>query len=194
MDRRELVGMVGMGPRAARGLAVLLAAALAGSALLWWQGRPAPTAPAATPPLVVTDEPLVVHVAGHVSRPGLYRLAAGARVADALDAAGGALPDAVLDQVNLARLLEDGERILVPGPASADAARRTGGLRADGRLDLNRATASELEALPGVGPVLSSRILHWRERHGPFRSVRDLRRVQGIGEKLYRALSELVAV
>ena len=188
-----------------RGLALLVCTAVAATALLGLLGRPGPAAEqTGRAPAVLTD-PVVVHVAGLVARPGLYRLAGGARVADALAAAGGALPGADLSALNLARVLEDGELLVVAAPggpggggpsASGGAApgTQTGAQRPDGKLDLNRATAAELDALPGIGPVLAGRIVAYREQHGGFRSVRDLRRVQGIGEKLYQSLAELVAV
>jgi len=177
-------------PPATQGLLLLVAAALAGTLVLSRLAAPGP-APAASIPPPVLDAPLLVHVAGEVVRPGLYRLAAGARVADAVAAAGGATGAAALGSLNLARPLEDGEQLVVPGPAAAGA---TPGARTDGKVDLNRASPAELDALPGIGPVLAARIVAYRDANGGFRSVRDLRRVQGIGEKLYRSLAELVAV
>lgn len=176
-------------PPTTQGLLLLVAAALAGTAVLSRLAAPGATPMAPMP--VVSDAPLLIHVAGEVVRPGLYRLAGGARVADALAAAGGATQRGDLAALNLARVLEDGEQLVVPGPAPPGAAP---GARDDGRVDLNRASAAELDALPGIGPVLASRIVAYREANGGFRSVRDLRRVQGIGEKLYRSLAELVAV
>src|SRR5687767_4388423 len=121
-------------PPAAQGLLLLAAAALAGTIVLSRLAAPGPAPAASIPPL---DAPLLVHVAGEVARPGLYRLAAGARVADAVAAAGGATGAATLGSLNLARPLEDGEQLVVPGPA-ADA---TPGARTDGQGDLHRAPA-----------------------------------------------------
>jgi competence protein ComEA len=195
MDTGELREALRVGSRELQGLALLVGAALAGLVALWLLGRPAALPEQAVPAApLVADAPVVVHVAGHVARPGLYTLPGGSRVDTALAAAGGPLPDAALDGLNLARPLEDGEQLLVPSEAEAQAAAARGASRADGRLDLNRAGTTELEALPGIGPVLAQRIVSWREGNGGFRSVRDLRRVQGIGEKLYAALAELVAV
>lgn len=145
------------------------------------------------------DGQVVVHVAGRVAAPGLYRLPAGARLADAVEAAGGALPDAVLDAVNLARPLADGEQVYVPGPDDAAAppgAAEAGSAaqRPDGTIDLNRATAADLEALPGIGPVLAARIVDHRERVGGFTSVGQLRDVPGIGEKTFQSLAPMVSV
>lgn len=174
-----------------QGLALLAVTAVGATALL---GR-LTQEPAAEPlpAIEVVAEQVVVHVAGEVLHPAVYRLPGGSRVADAVAAAGGATEHADLDGLNLARVVEDGEQLLVPAAGAPGSAQR-GGVRPDGKVDLNRATAAELDALPGIGPVLAERIVAYRERHGGFRTVRDLRRVQGIGAKLYGSLSELVAV
>jgi competence protein ComEA len=148
--------------------------------------------------LEVGSEEIVVHVAGRVERPGLQRLPSAARVADALEAAGGPTADAVLDTLNLARVLHDGEQLVVPGsdeahdpagagdPAAAPPASTA--LRPDGTLDLNRASAAELETLPGIGPVMAARIVEHRAANGPFTVLGDLRQVRGVGEKTFQAL------
>ena len=147
---------------------------------------------------------LVVHVAGAVSTPGVVELAAGARVIDAVEAAGGALEDADLDRLNLAAKVADGQRILVPRvgePGAPDVTSSDGvpggsdGTSApDGLVNLNTASSTDLEALPGIGPVLAAAILAERERRGGFRSVQELRDVHGIGEKRYAELASLVTV
>ncbi|WP_173084181.1 ComEA family DNA-binding protein [Phytohabitans rumicis] len=139
---------------------------------------------------------VVVAVAGKVRRPGLVRLPAGARVADALAAAGGALPGTDVSLLNLARKVVDGELILVGVTAAPDAGGggQDGGVASGGKVNLNTATLAQLDALPGVGPVLAQRILDHRERHGGFRSVSDLRQVDGIGDARYEQLKELVTV
>jgi competence protein ComEA len=136
---------------------------------------------------------LVVAVTGRVRRPGLVRLAAGARVADAIEAAGGVLPGTDLSAVNVARKVVDGEliAIAVPGLPAAGAPAQAGG---SAQVNLNTATLAQLDALPGVGPVLAQRILDHRARHGDFRSVSDLRQVEGIGEAKYEQLKDLVVV
>lgn len=141
---------------------------------------------------------VTVHVVGAVAQPGLVVVPLGSRVADAIAGAGGATPDAELGELNLARPVGDGEQIVVPRigeatPVGPDGA-AGGARRADGKLDLNAATAAEFEELPGVGPVLAGRIVDWREQHGPFTEVGQLREVAGIGEKTFQALSELVTV
>ena len=144
--------------------------------------------------------PLVVHVAGAVRTPGIVQLQAGDRVADALDAAGGPTADASLASLNLARPLVDGEQVLVPTTEEAAATASGGGDAAtdavlpDGRLDLNSATAADLEELPGVGPVLAGRIIAHRDEQGPFADAAQLREVSGIGEATWASLRDLVGV
>ncbi len=157
----------------------------------------APEATEETP----SDQVVVVHVAGAVVRPGVYRLAAASRLSDALDAAGGPAADAEPDGVNLAARLTDGERVYVPrrGEVSpADVAAAPSGTSASGAaagpLDLNTATAADLEELPGVGPATAAAILEYRQQHGRFRSVDDLLEVRGIGEAKLAALRPKVRV
>jgi competence protein ComEA len=142
---------------------------------------------------------VVVHVAGAVSRPGVVALPVGSRVIDALEAAGGGLPIADLDRLNLAAKVVDGEQVLVPrigeaisavpGAVVGDPSVTTGGL-----LNVNTATSAQLEELPGIGPVLAGAIIDERERRGGFRSVNELRDVRGIGEKRFADLRERVTV
>ncbi len=148
--------------------------------------------------------PLVVSVSGKVHRPGLVEVPEGARVADVLEAAGGALPGTDLAGLNLARRVVDGEQVAVGVPPAPDAAPHAapdaappgaaaGGGPA-GPVDLNTATAGQLDTLPGVGPVTAQRILEWRTRNGRFVRVEQLREVEGIGERRFSQLRELVTV
>lgn len=132
---------------------------------------------------------LYVHVLGAVARPGLYVLDVHARLVDALAAAGGTTDDADLAAVNLARVVEDGEQIVVPtlGAAATSPGAAPPG---DGRIDLNTADQAALETLPRIGPALAERIIAWREENGRFRSVDDLLAVPGIGEKLLAGLRD----
>lgn len=160
---------------------------------------------AATPPVAApttTAGRVVVHVAGAVRTPGVYALDGAARVDDAVRAAGGPVGEADLDGLNLAALLVDGQRVYVPvsgeidpasvpdGAPTADADDRA----SSGPVDVNSATAAELEALPGVGPATAAAIVDDRERNGPFASVDDLDRVSGIGPAKLAALRDLVTV
>jgi competence protein ComEA len=150
-----------------------------------------PSAPAST----------TVHVVGAVRRPGLYSLAGTARVADAVNAAGGLLGNADQSGINLARVVTDGEQIVVPvqgagpPPGAAGAGGATaGGVsgKSGGPVNLNTATAEQLDALPGVGPATAAKIVADRTENGPFRTVDDLLRVPGIGAKKLDALKDLV--
>jgi competence protein ComEA len=159
-----------------------------------------PAAPRGTaPPLIRASKPatraraapLVVDVAGAVRRAGLYRLPPGSRIADAVARAGGATKRAELDLVNLAAPLADGEQVLVP--ARGASAPATGGASAPtAPVDLNSATAEQLDSLPGIGPVTAQKIIDYRQAHGPFRSVEDLDAIPGIGPSRIENLRGLV--
>lgn len=139
---------------------------------------------------------LLVHVVGAVRRPGLYRLADGARFADAVRAAGGTTPEAALEQVNLAAPVADGLQVVVPRtvPDASGEPSVAGGADAApaGPLHLNLATLEQLDALPGVGPVTAKKILDYREQHGAFTSVEQLDAIPGIGPARIEQLRELV--
>lgn len=138
---------------------------------------------------------LVVDVAGKVRRPGLVKLAAGARVADAIAAAGGVLPATSTLGLSLARRLVDGEQLVIGIPQPAGTLAQAAVSPApSGPLDLNAATVSDLDALPGIGPVLAQRVVDFRTAHGGFTSVDELRQVSGLGGKKFDALAPLVRV
>ncbi|RZI92377.1 MAG: ComEA family DNA-binding protein [Microbacterium sp.] len=153
-------------------------------------------------PTVPTSNGVYVHVAGAITRPGLYRLPEGARVVDAVAAAGGFGRKADRAAVNLARPVSDGEQLHVPRrgetPAGVDPHGSAGeslpGQAGDGRVNLNTADAAALETLPRIGPALAGRIIEWREQNGRYASVEDLLAVPGIGEKLLAGLREKVTV
>jgi len=135
-----------------------------------------------------------------VKTPGVLALPVGARVIDALEGAGGGLPDADLDHLNLAAKLVDGQRILVTkiGQSATAGEVATGGGATDPEsgslIDLNSATSAQLETLPGIGPALAGAIIAERDRRGGFRSVNELREVRGIGEKRFAELRDRVMV
>jgi competence protein ComEA len=170
-----------------------------------WAGAASVTDPGGAP---APAGPVTVHVSGAVQRPGLVELPAGGRVGHAIEAVGGLTVDADLAAVNLARPLADGEQVHVPRegeeprlpPADAAAAPDGGaaaaavggGIDAEGRVDLNRATAAELETLPGIGPAKAAAIVEHRETHGPFAEPGDIRAVSGIGEKTFQQLADRI--
>jgi competence protein ComEA len=136
--------------------------------------------------------PVVVHVVGAVQQPGLYRLARGTRVADAVARAGGATAKADLALINLAALVSDGQQVVVPARAPPGAA-PSAGEASGGPVHLNSATIEQLDALPGVGPVTAKKIVDYREKHGAFSTVRELDAIPGIGPARLEQLTELVA-
>ncbi|WP_078490726.1 helix-hairpin-helix domain-containing protein [Streptomyces scopuliridis] len=200
----------GLEPRTLAALAVVLVVGVILAGHHFWSGRPGtvkapenvgaeaviPKAPPETLPSPTPSDRVVVDVSGKVRRPGVLRLPAGSRVADALHAAGGAKPGADLTGLNRARVLMDGEQVLVGGPAPPGAGVGTGAANgapaAAGPVSLNAATPEQLDTLPGVGPVLAQHIIDYRGRHGGFRSVDELREVNGIGERRFADLQSLV--
>lgn len=213
--------------RAVAGLGAVLLVTVLVALLLVWRAQPsaeaAPLVHRSVPPTVSSVAPaaaatgatsgsaavpapaeVVVHVVGAVHDPGLVRLPAGSRVADAVRAAGGATAAARPASVNLARLLVDGEQLVVQrrggppllaAPAGAGAGAPAGaGPGSTGPVDLNTATIEALDGLPGIGPVLAQRILDWRTAHGRFSSVDELGEVSGIGEATLADLRPVVTV
>lgn len=164
---------------------------------------PAETEPVRKPP---QDSTLVVHVAGAVQKPGVYTLPPNSRVGDAIEQAGGARADADTNALNLAEALQDGQQVYVPTktetpttppPAhktASSAAQTPARKQARFPIDLNRASAEELEQLPGIGPVLAQRIVEYRQQVGRFESVDELRNVRGIGPKRLEQIRPLVVV
>lgn len=151
-------------------------------------GEPAPVV--AAPATTVAME-VVVHVAGAVGVPGVYSLPAGARVVDAITAAGGATTEAETSAINLAAVLVDGQKVMVPRPGEV-VPDDPGPAVPTGPLSLATATAEQLDALPGIGPVLAEAILRWRTDNGGFASVDELTDVPGIGPSLLERLRDLV--
>ncbi|MEU1510621.1 ComEA family DNA-binding protein [Streptomyces sp. NPDC005811] len=148
----------------------------------------------ASPPAATPAAEIVVDVSGKVRKPGIRRLPAGSRVVDALSAAGGVRPGTSTEGLNRARFLVDGEQVVVGGPAppAAEGAAAPAGPGPAAPVSLNTATVEQLDTLPGVGPVLARHIVDHRTRHGGFRSVDELREVDGIGERRYADLRDLV--
>lgn len=200
---RERLAMLSRGELLA--LAALLIALLGGAALWYTRSLPrpvevramsvsaAPAASASATPAVV----LIVDIAGAVRDPGVYEFSEGDRVVDAIRAAGGATPKASLDALNLAAPLTDGVQILVPMQAPEGVAEPIPSAVPGGPttlVNVNTASATELEALPGIGEVISQRIIDYRIQNGPFASIDDLVEVSGIGDAILADIRDLVSV
>ncbi len=146
-----------------------------------------------------TGLPLVVDVRGAVTQPGVYELPPGSRVQDGIQAAGGALPDADLAGLNLAALLEDGAAIRVPVQGEAQSPpSRSGDVTIPGvpgsLININTATQTELESLPGIGPVLAQQVIAYREANGPFPSTEAIQNVSGIGPGIFEKIKDMITV
>lgn len=196
-------------------LVAVIGAAILGALVLWMRGAPAVVAPparasAGSAPaagaLEATAPPagvVLVHVAGAVRRPGLYELPAGARVADAIDSAGGPRRNADLDPINLAQVVADamkieipsrGEAVGVPPLPGAAPGPVAGGTPSAGVVSLNGADLAALEAIPGIGPVKAAAILQYRDEAGGFSSVEELLDVTGIGPATLESIRPYVTV
>ncbi len=165
---------------------------------------PSPTPAAATPlPASLTPEPIRVYVTGAVNKPDVYQLPPESIVKDALEAAGGATADGDLQRVNLAQVLQDQQQITVPYqgqseavpvPISGGEVRGAASVNVSPTIDINTATADELETLSAIGPELAQRIVDYRTVHGPFGSIEEITHVQGIGEGTLQKIRESIRV
>jgi len=180
-------------------LKIVIVAVLATAGIVWLN-RPAPVAvpEVARPGIPISNsadvpvvnqgiDQIVVDVKGDVVTPGLVTLSAGARVADAIAAAGGVIPSADVTGINLAERLSDGQMIFIGNAQSMQ-------LSSDSRINLNIATEADLDSLPGVGPVMAGRIIAWRESNQRFHSIEELQEVPGIGPKVFANLKPLVRI
>jgi competence protein ComEA len=185
-----------------RMIAISLICGLLAAGAVWLVSRP-PRGEAVRLLPLPTLEPLVVHVSGAVARPGVYDLPAGSRIQDALLAAGDILPGANPEALNLAALLEDGAKIVVPllkppievipSLAASPALPANSGLPI-GPIDINQATQIELESLPGIGPVIAQRIIAYRDENGPFTTAEAIQNVAGIGPATFEDIENLITV
>jgi competence protein ComEA len=141
----------------------------------------------------VTAE-VIVNVAGKVANPGVYKLPVGSRVVDAINLAGNQLKGVDISDINLARVLVDGEQILVGTPPAVAAKKATAKVSASNPLDLNRATAAQLDTLPGIGPVTAQRILDYRSKVGRINSVDELKKISGLGGAKFEEIKNLLRV
>jgi competence protein ComEA len=141
----------------------------------------------------VTAE-VIVNVAGKVANPGVYKLPIGSRVVDAINLAGNQLKGVDISDINLARVLVDGEQILVGTPPAVAAKKAAAKVSASNPLDLNRATAAQLDTLPGIGPVTAQRILDYRSKVGRINSVDELKKISGLGGAKFEEIKNLLRV
>lgn len=194
LSRAEIIGLV-----------AVLTVTIGGAGLWYMRSLPrpvevrattgAPVGAAASDVSPSSGVPLIVDVAGWVRNPGVYTFTEGSRVIDAIEAAGGARPGALLQALNLAAPLVDGTQILVPREGEAGAAPMgSTGASSGGLINVNTASATDLEALPGIGEVIAQRIIDHRTANGPFTSVDQLVDVSGIGDAILASIRELVTV
>ena len=167
------------------------------AALVWVVARN-PSGEAVTLRPVPTDKPIVVHITGAVPRPGVYALPQGARIQDGISAAGGFLAEADKTNINLAQLLEDGEKLDVPfieggSPVITTPVPEVVTSTTE-LININTATAAELDTLPGIGPTTAQKIIDYRTQNGPFVNAEDIINVSGIGPGTYERIKNLITV
>lgn len=167
------------------------------AAVVWIVARN-PTGEAVVLRPVPTERPIVVHITGAVPRPGVYALPKGARVQDVISAAGGFLAEAEKTNINLAALVEDGEKLDIPFIEGASPVLATPEesvvVTTTELVNINIASQSELESLPGIGPTTAAKIIEYREANGPFLSIEDIINVSGIGPGTYERIKDLITV
>lgn len=177
--------------RALGGVALVLVAV---SALFVFRGHSTEIAAPITPAVEIAAPEITIDVTGEVINPGVYTLPAHSRVIDAINAAGGAKPKAALSELNLARQMKDGEQIYVDPQFGAGKSITKRAAVARGPINVNRATAHELDSLDGIGPVIAKRIIAYRNSNGPFMAVEDLLKVSGIGAAKLEQFKEKIRI
>ena len=144
---------------------------------------------------VEVQRTVTVYVCGEVKKPGLVTLTEGQRVADAVNAVGGVIETADIDRINMATLLTDGMQVRVPlRIGGTDERSNPAGKNADGKINLNTASEKELQELPGIGPAMSARIVEYREEHGDFQNIEDVKNVRGIGNAKFEKMKDKVTI
>lgn len=181
-----------------RGLLLVFTLSIGIGAFYFLNSRPQPATQAVdvVTPLInqVEQSKLIINVAGKVKSPGVYQLPPGSRVIDAIEAAGNHLKGVDISDINLARLLVDGEQILVGGnrlQSSKSVARK---ITADNPLDINRATLAQLDTLPGIGPVTAQRIIDYRNKVGRINALDELKKISGLGGAKFEEIKSLLRV
>ena len=181
-----------------RGLLLVFTLSIGIGAFYFLNSRPQPATQAVdvVTPLInqVEQGKLIINVAGKVQSPGVYQLPPGSRVIDAIEAAGNHIKGVDISDINLARLLVDGEQILVGGnrlQSSKSVARK---ITVDNPLDINRATLAQLDTLPGIGPVTAQRIIDYRNKVGRINALDELKKISGLGGAKFEEIKSLLRV
>jgi len=181
-----------------RGLAIIFALSIGIAAFYFLNSRPGAEIAAIEElaPIVEQVEPaeLIVNVAGKVANPGVYQLPSGARVIDAIQAAGNQLKGVDISDINLARVLVDGEQILVGGSKSISNRSVVKKISPDNPLDINRATLAQLDTLPGIGPVTAQRIIDYRIKVGRINALDELKKISGLGGSKFEEIKPLLRI
>ena len=181
-----------------RGLAIIFALSIGIAAFYFLNSRPGAEIAAIEElaPIVEQVEPakLIVNVAGKVANPGVYQLPSGARVIDAIQAAGNQLKGVDISDINLARVLVDGEQILVGGSKSISNRSVVKKISPDNPLDINRATLAQLDTLPGIGPVTAQRIIDYRIKVGRINALDELKMISGLGGSKFEEIKPLLRI
>jgi competence protein ComEA len=159
------------------------------------------------PAIQIEIPPVIIHIAGAVKNPGVYQLKSTDRIVDAVKIAGGAIEEANLDSINLASLLKDGQKIIVPYKTYSETGEEintniynyvesvySSSVSTSAKININTANANLLQTLPGIGPVLSERIIEYRNQNGLFGMIDDIKDVSGIAEKKYEGIKDLICV
>jgi len=177
-----------------RALAAIGALMILFSIFILVRGNSEAAAPVEIVPITIAEPEIFVDVAGAVNRPGVYSLTGKSRVIDAIKAAGDSAPGADLSTINLARVLNDGEQIYVDSTVVNSAGKRVSKKVPTGPININRATARQLDALDGIGPVIAGRIVQYRKVNGSFLSIEDLQKVSGIGPAKFAQIKSKVRI
>ena len=177
-----------------KALGLLAAIVLVLSVFIVIRGNTQSSAAPEIVPVTIAEPEIFVDVTGAVNKPGVYTLSGKSRVIDAIKAAGDSAPGADLSTINLARVLNDGEQIYVDSLVMNSSGQRVSKKTPSGPININRATARQLDALDGIGPVIAARIVEYRKINGPFLSVDDLQKVSGIGAAKFAQIKSKVRI
>ena len=181
-----------------RGLAILFTLSIGIAGFYFLNSRPQDQMPIISdiPPIISQAEPakLIINVAGKVANPGVYQLPSGSRVIDAIEAAGNPLKGVDISDINLARVLVDGEQILVGASKYSDGKKIAKKVSPDNPLDINRATLAQLDTLPGIGPVTAQRIIDYRIKVGRINALDELKKISGLGGLKFEEIKPLLRV